>query len=140
MLFVFAWSRVRSGSFFGAGGLVGGYYQKAKNKGLVGIKETPNYGVSFEDSPYIFKNEKGQKAVVKIQMTDSRESDFKEANIKFFGKNDKPGDYTWHHLDDYNVATNECTLELVESKAHTASKAHAGACAQYNEIHGPKYK
>lgn len=35
-----------------------------------------------------------------------------------FKHKEKPDSYTWHHLDDYNVETNTCTLELVLSKAH----------------------
>lgn len=58
----------------------------------------------------------------------------------FFKHKEKPDSYTWHHLDDYNVETNTCILELVLSKAHDDGRPHAGACAQYNEIFGKKYR
>lgn len=113
--------------------------EKLKEKGFTGIKKTKNGGASFEDSPYIYITEDGKKAVVTIEMTGSRSKDFAKAN-EAFGFKEKPIDYTWHHLDDYNAETNTCTLELVSSKAHDAGKPHAGGCVQYEEIKAVKYK
>lgn len=57
----------------------------------------------------------------------------------FFKHKEKTDSYTWHHLDDYNVETNTCTVELVRSDVHMASNPHGGACIQFNEIFGEKY-
>lgn len=112
--------------------------ERLKKKGYIGIKKTKNGGASFKDSPYIYITEDGQKAIVTIEMTGSREGDFAKAN-KALGFKEKPNNYTWHHLDDYDVKTNTCTVELVESDVHTNSCPHSGACAQYDEIFGGKY-
>ena len=45
-----------------------------------------------------------------------------------------------HHLDDYNVAENEITMELVVTDAHKASYPHSGGCAQYKAVTGKAYK
>uniref|UniRef100_UPI004056DB31 HNH endonuclease n=1 Tax=Agathobacter sp. TaxID=2021311 RepID=UPI004056DB31 len=111
--------------------------QTAAGKGYGGLRTTRNNGVSFQGSGYMHKS--GDKETVKkISATGKRGSDFSAANGAFnFGGT--PEGYVWHHLDDYNVAQNTCTMELVLIKAHNASKPHAGACSQYDAVYGPSY-
>ena len=107
-------------------------------KGLIGLKCTRNGGVSFKITPYIFRIF-GRPVSVKIKATGSRWKDFKHANAKLGFIKTPPG-YTWHHLDDYNVATNTFTLELVLSWAHRATTPHSGGCAMYKAATGRRYK
>ncbi len=76
--------------------------------------------------------------VKSIEATGNRNADFEAAN-KLMGYDETPDGYTWHHLDDYNVSTNEATMELVITDAHMDSYPHAGACAQYDAVNGPTY-
>lgn len=40
-------------------------------------------------------------------------------------------DFTWHHMDDFDPVTGECTMQLVESVVHgTHSIPHVGASKQ----------
>lgn len=57
--------------------------------------------------------------IVKIQYTGDYEQDFQAAN-EVAGLNQKkaPRGYVWHHLDDYDPATNTGTMQLVEQEAH----------------------
>ena len=113
-------------------------YDRAIEKGLEGVKKTDNGGVSFEDSPYIYTNEHGDKAVVTIKATGNRSADFDAANAAF-GLEKTPEGYVWHHVDDYNVKDGTITLELVKDDAHNATKPHSGGCAQYDAVNGPSY-
>jgi hypothetical protein len=90
----------------------------------------------------------GQKNVVKIKMTGSVPSDFRAANeaagfsglgSKAPSLNGKP--YTWHHLDDFNPITGECTLQLVEIDVHfqVTGMAHSGSASQYRTYNGSGY-
>ncbi len=113
-------------------------YDRAVEKGLEGIKKTDNGGVSFEDSPYIYINDNGDKAVVVIKATGNRSADFDAANAAF-GLDKTPDGYVWHHIDDYNVKDGTITLQLVKDDAHNATKPHSGGCAQYDAVNGPSY-
>ena len=75
---------------------------------------------------------------MKIKATGNRNKDFKLAN-ESFGLSKTPKDYTWHHLDDFNVSTGELSLELVETDIHNLIKPHSGGCAQYDAIYGITY-
>ena len=117
-------------------------YEKALEKGYIGVEKTPNGGPSFANSEYIYKKD-GNKMIVTIKATGSRSQDFAQADkyIKEkYGIESRPDGYTWHHLDDYNVAENEITMELVVTKAHEASYPHSGGCAQYKAVTGKTYK
>jgi hypothetical protein len=83
----------------------------------------------------------GQKNVVKIKLTGSRYEDFKEANrLAGFRGARPPKGYTWHHLADYDPATGEATMQLVEIGAHEATYPHKGAVYQYEQTTGTEYK
>lgn len=117
-------------------------YEKALEKGYIGVEKTPNGGPSFANSEYIYKKD-GNKMIVTIKATGSRSQDFAQADkyIKEkYGIESRPDGYTWHHLDDYNVAENEITMELVLTDAHKASYPHSGGCAQYKAVTGKTYK
>ena len=47
--------------------------------------------------------------------------------------------HVWHHMDDYNVATNETTMQFIDIKAHKAIKTHAGSAKQYHIANGQGY-
>lgn len=113
-------------------------YDRAVSKGVEGVTETPNGGVSFENSDALYVTEDGRKGVVTIEATGSRSADFDKAN-EVLGLDEKPDGYTWHHLDNYNVKDNTVTLELVRDDAHNSAKPHSGGCAQYDAVHGPTY-
>jgi len=106
---------------------------RAIQKGYTDVSETPNGGVSFENSVALYKN-----GITQIEATGTRSGDFDAANAKL-GLSETPTGYVWHHVDDYNVKTNTITMQLVRDDAHNASKPHSGGCAQYDAVHGPTY-
>lgn len=113
-------------------------YERAVSKGVEGVMETPNGGVSFENSEAIYVTADGEKAIVTIEATGSRSADFDQAN-KELGLSETPDGYTWHHVDNYNVKNNTITMEFVRSDAHKSAMPHSGGCAQYDAVHGPSY-
>ena len=112
--------------------------ERAKLKGITGITETPNGGISFKGTDYVYKLDNGKEAIHTIKATGDREKDF-EILDKIFQFKKRPKGYTWHHLDDFNVETGEMTLELVKTDIHRAINPHSGGCAQYDVIYGPSY-
>ena len=48
--------------------------------------------------------------------------------------------YTWHHLDDFNPETGECTMQLVLSDAHVATYPYKGSVSQYEKYYNVEYK
>lgn len=81
----------------------------------------------------------GQKNIVTIEYTGDYLADFAEANRQagFGNRTTPPKGYTWHHLDDYDPATNTGTLQLVSVEAHSVS--HFGGAAQYKAATGRAY-
>jgi hypothetical protein len=49
--------------------------------------------------------------------------------------------YTWHHLDDFDPISGECTMQLVEKDAHTQiiGMTHSGSVSQYRTYNGNGY-
>lgn len=86
----------------------------------------------------------GKETIVKIQMTVSRGRDFtqafNEANIPKNIRKSIKENYTWHHLDDFNPETGECTMQLVLSDAHVATYPHKGSVSQYEKYYNVEYK
>jgi hypothetical protein len=111
----------------------------------------------FAGTQYLYPVTGTQKSIVKIKMSGMRNStaviqgDFELANIKagFSGKTapkfiDTNGNeipYTWHHLDDFDPVTGECTMQLVRSDAHTGVQGmtHSGSVSQYKAYNGSGY-
>jgi RHS repeat-associated protein len=106
--------------------------------------------VNFAGSPALYPAGPGQSNTVTIPYTGSRAQDFAAANkaacIQSPSGNytQKPpvgpnGEkYTWHHVADYDPATNTGTMQLVLSSAHGAV-GHSGGVAQYTAAHGGPY-
>jgi hypothetical protein len=59
-----------------------------------------------------------------------KKAGLKESEVKLKGK------YTWHHLDDFNPATGESTMQLVTRSAHEASLPHKGSVSQFEQNFG----
>jgi hypothetical protein len=51
-----------------------------------------------------------------------------------------PTEYTWHHLDDYDPATNTGTMQLIKRETHEATYPHNGGVRQYEQATGCTYK
>lgn len=119
--------------------------------GLKNLKQTPNGGVDFSDSDYILRTETGEPIQVKIKATGDRVKDYKLAEqilkdkygIDIDFKSMRTGSdktHVWHHMDDYNVATNETTMQFIDIDAHKAIRTHAGSAKQYHVANGTGYK
>lgn len=113
-------------------------YERAVEKGIQGVLQTKNGGVSFAETDSIYIKEDGTKGIVKIKAEGNRSKDFNKAN-KIMGLEETPDGYVWHHLDDYNVKNGTITLELVKDEVHNATKPHSGGCAQYDAVNGSSY-
>ncbi len=118
--------------------------------GLENLKQTANGGVDFSDSDYILRTDSGEPIQIKIKSTGDRVKDYKlaEKTLKEdygidmdFASMRTGSDKThvWHHMDDYNVATNETTMQFIEIDAHKAIKTHAGSAKQYHIANGTGY-
>ncbi|WP_435261020.1 HNH endonuclease [Tenacibaculum sp. nBUS_03] len=120
---------------------------KYRNKGINILKSGLKGGTEkgrglvpdFLHTPQYLFNADKRFGKIKIKVTGIDSDDFRlcnEAVEKFMpgftkkyvpnGKN-KPNRYTWHHMDDYDPITGECTMQLVKTKIHTACFPHKGA-------------
>ena len=98
----------------------------------------------FSTTQYMHPLNQGQ--TIKIKMSGKRNGstgDFALANaeMKKISPNFvKPQGYTWHHLDDFNPVTGECTMQLVESSAHQGAGVtgmqHSGSVEQWKSYYG----
>ncbi|MFE8422771.1 HNH endonuclease [Tenacibaculum sp. ZH5_bin.1] len=104
-----------------------------------GVEKGRGLVPDFLHTPEFLFNADKRFGEIKIKVTGVDSDDFRlcnEAVEKFMpgftkkyvsnGKN-KPNKYTWHHMDDYNPITGECTMQLVKTKIHTACFPHKGA-------------
>lgn len=105
-------------------------------------RRNANGGVDFAGHPDLYPVGPEQKNIVKIEYTGSRRKDYEAANqAAGFGKTSKPPkDYTWHHLDDYNAATNTGTMQLIKRDTHEETYPHNGGVRQYEKATGEDYK
>lgn len=76
---------------------------------------------------------------IKIKLTGVDAQDFKAAN-KVANLKETPSKYTWHHLDDYDPITGECTMQLVETKVHRWSCPHKGGAGLWSDLFQIIYK
>ncbi|MBR4287077.1 MAG: HNH endonuclease [Clostridia bacterium] len=121
----------------------------AEAAGIEKIKRTQNNGADFSETDEILKFKDGEIAEVKIKSTGNRNSDYKQAekilkeqgyDIDFESmRKGKQATHVWHHLDDYNAATNETTMQFITKKAHNVTKPHTGSAAQYYVVNGKGY-
>ncbi|MBI3511846.1 MAG: HNH endonuclease [Bacteroidetes bacterium] len=117
------------------------FHTKAADKGFPGVKVTKNGGPDFSGTDYLYPVVEGQQNIVKIRLTGGRYGDFKAANeAAGFPGAKAPDGYTWHHLDDFNPATGESTMQLITREAHEATYPHKGSVFQYEQANGVKYK
>ena len=118
--------------------------------GIENLKQTARGGADFADTDRILRTDAGDPIQVKIKATGDREKDYKLAEqilkddygIDIDFKSMRTGEgktHVWHHLDDYNVATNETTLQFIEIDAHEAIKQHTGSAKQYHIANGTGY-
>ena len=85
------------------------------------------------NSPELFPASGSQSSIVEITMQGSRGRDFtatfKEAGItKAQAKN-----YTWHHVDDFDVKTGKTTMQLVKTDGLHRSTSHSGSVSQFEK-------
>lgn len=117
--------------------------------GIENLKRTKNNGVDFSDTDKILRLENGDPVEVKIKATGNRDADYrqaekilKEQGVDIDFKSMRKGDgktHVWHHLDDYDVATNETTMQFIEVDAHKAINQHTGSAKQYHVANGHGY-
>ncbi len=120
--------------------------ERGETNGLENLKKTTNGGVDFSESDYILKNENGDIAEVQIKPTGSRSKDatavkhvLKENGFDVSGMTGKNREYSIYVLDDYDVATDKMTVQVVQSDARKKIGPHAGAAKQYGMLNG-KYE
>jgi RHS repeat-associated protein len=94
--------------------------------------------VDFTGSSDLYPAEKGQRNTVKITMQGSRKRDFTQAN-RSAGIKKTPGDYTWHHVGDFDPKTGTTTMQLVKTEAHEKTFPHSGSVSQFEKHFGVKY-
>lgn len=81
---------------------------------------------------------------VKIKMSGSRGVDEMLANKlakEISGLDPIPSGYVWHHLDDFDPLTLECTLQLISQNLHNDMiDAHIGSVRIWEKFFKVKYK
>lgn len=97
----------------------------------------PPISIDFKDTPqYIYGKKNDIPGVVTIKLTGNDDKDFEMAFRKSglstseIEKIEESGEWTWHHLDDFNPETGECTMQLVSREIHGKAK-HAGGAGLY---------
>lgn len=104
----------------------------------------PRLCVDFKSTPqFIYGNKNDIPGVVKIKLTGNDNIDFKMA-FKKAGISDELSktlkeDYVWHHMDDFDPITGECTMQLVKRNVHEASCPHIGGGGLYKAFMGIGY-
>ncbi len=91
-------------------------------------------GPDFLKTPqYLFNHANNS---IKIVLTGSREMDFQVAFKKAGILAEDAADYTWHHLDDFDPETGECTIQLVETAVHKLFP-HEGGVSMWKLFFAP---
>lgn len=112
--------------------------QKIKDRGFNGVEATPNGGLNYANSDALYPVKPGQTNTIPIQYSGDYKTDFEAASLAALGQKSTPKGYVWHHLDDYNPATNTGTMQLVKQEAHNGV-SHTGGCSQYKAATGNSY-
>ncbi|WP_231585796.1 RHS repeat-associated core domain-containing protein [Yersinia aldovae] len=110
---------------------------KLKEKGFTGVEPTKNGGLDYSASNALY-SKNGVNPIQKIEYTGDYHKDFEQASMAALGQKSTPKGYVWHHLDDYNSATNTGTMQLVQQKAHSGIP-HVGGVSQYKAHTGISY-
>ena len=93
---------------------------------------------------FLYKGNK-KYGKIRIKLTNYSYEDFKLAFEKV-GIFDKKiikkikSEYTWHHMDDYDPITGECTMQLVLSDKHIMCFPHKGGPGLFEILFGIKRK
>ncbi|WP_298776316.1 RHS repeat-associated core domain-containing protein [uncultured Shewanella sp.] len=113
---------------------------KLQERGYNGVKQNENMGLDYSESNALYVNSKKPDVnpIQTIEYTGNYHEDFKAANMAAFGQKSTPKDYVWHHVDDYDSATNKGTMQLVHKDAHRGIP-HSGGVSQYKQATGNKY-
>jgi len=118
-----------------------------KRRGFTGITQDSNNGLDYANSNALFPSGVRTKlsdgtptsSIVRIKYSGSYKRDFEAASMAGFGQKSDPTlngqEYIWRHLNDYDPATNEGTMQLVRKDAHLGIQ-HIGGCAQYKSATG----
>lgn len=120
----------------------------AENAGITGVKKTANNGLDFGETDVILRTDAGDAIEIKIKATGDRNNDYLRAeellkeqgiDIDFKKLRKQKNGYVWHHMDDYNAATGETTMQFITKDAHKKVRNHAGSAMQYHKVHGKGY-
>jgi hypothetical protein len=119
--------------------------EKLQKRGYAGVRVTKNGGLDYSDSNALYldpdrlkPNGEVVQPIVEIRYTGDYQKDFEVASLAGFGQKSTPNGYVWHHLDDYDPATNTGTMQLVQKRAHNGI-AHNGGVSQYKTATGNSY-
>ncbi|WP_284358229.1 RHS repeat-associated core domain-containing protein, partial [Pseudomonas syringae] len=112
---------------------------KLESRGYNGAINSPGGGLDFSKSNALYAKRPDINPIVSIEYTGDYNKDF-EASNKMAGLSQKstPAGYVWHHVDDYDTATNRGTMQLVEKQAHNGIP-HKGGVSQYKAATGKAY-
>ena len=94
--------------------------------------------VDFSNTDYLYKAKIGEKSIVKIKLTGHDDADVLLSS-KLAGLTNKPKNYTWHHLDDYNPLNGTCSMQLVETSIHIKCNPHVGGVKVLEDFLSFKY-
>lgn len=86
----------------------------------------------------LYQAGEGQNAIVKIKMQGYRALDDTQAFNASKIPREAAGDYTWHHMSDFDPKTGEVTMQLVKRDIHR-SISHDGGVSQFQQHSGTKY-
>jgi hypothetical protein len=112
--------------------------KKIEDRGFTGVQATPNGGLNYANSDALYPVKEGQRNIIEINYSGDYTTDFQAASLAALGQKSTPKGYVWHHLDDYNPATNTGTMQLVKQEAHNGV-SHTGGCSQYKAATGNSY-
>lgn len=108
-----------------------GIFIKSSARGLV---------PDFLSTPQFLYRGNPKYGKIKIKLTGMDDLDFRAA-YEAAGLLDqipkgkrKISGYTWHHMDDYNPITGECTMQLVETAIHAKTSTHIGGMGLLNKL------
>ncbi len=128
-----------------AGGFKSFKYTQAYNNSSPPIsanKLAPDFS-SNPDGAWLFPVTGNQKNIVRIKLSGKRkgtDGDFHRANQEAgFPNTTAPQGYTWHHLDDFDPATGESTMQLVKSSVHQGTIPHTGSVKQFENYNNTTY-
>ncbi|HHX4056766.1 MAG: RHS repeat-associated core domain-containing protein [Burkholderia contaminans] len=86
----------------------------------------------------LYQAGEGQSAIVKIKMQGYRSLDDTQAFNASKIPREASGEYTWHHMSDFDPKTGEVTMQLVKRDIHR-SISHDGGVSQFQQHSGTKY-